>query len=92
MDNNGNTLRRELKLLRDAREGLDWFNEHYAELVEHYDNKFIAIKNKAVVASSANLDDLLEELRRKKINPAEAVIKYLTRARATQMKAGKPKI
>ncbi|MCW4034246.1 MAG: hypothetical protein NWF03_02650 [Candidatus Bathyarchaeota archaeon] len=44
-------------------DNLDWFTEHYDELEKNYGNKVLAIKNRKVIAVSASLEKLLDELR-----------------------------
>ncbi|MDD5337252.1 MAG: hypothetical protein PHS02_02105 [Candidatus ainarchaeum sp.] len=67
-------------ILRNARKDLEWFGEHYTELVTKYDEQFIAIKNAQPIASASNMEDLIAYLNKSGIDPVTTLIKYVTRA------------
>ncbi len=70
----------ELDLLRAGRSDLSWLSENYAQILKSYDNQFVAVKDKEVIAASKNMDALLRELKRKKIDPATTLVQFVTSA------------
>jgi hypothetical protein len=57
------------KDLERLEEDSAWVTQHY-ESLKKYQGKVVAVKNKDIIAVSENLDTLLEELEKKKENPA----------------------
>ncbi len=57
------------KDLERLEEDSAWVTQHY-ESLKKYQGKVVAVKNKDIIAVSENLDTLLEELEKKKDNPA----------------------
>ncbi len=70
----------ELQLLKSANEDAVWLKSHYKSLIGAYDNQFIAIKNRSVIAASTTLDGLFRELGRKRLDPAKLLVKHLSSA------------
>ncbi len=70
----------ELQMLQSTKQDLKWLNENYASVLNAYDNQFVAIKDQRPVASASSLEDLLKELKRKKIDPLSTLIKYMSKA------------
>ncbi len=64
----------DLELLMDSEENLQWFQENSKEIQEQFTNKIIAIKNKKIVASADNINELLRVLKDKNIDPSEVLI------------------
>jgi len=66
--------------LRAHLEKLDrdsiWVNEHYDDF-RKYQGKVIAIKDRQVIAVQDSLEELLEELKKKKENPALLLIEAI---------------
>ena len=47
---------------------IEWFTTHYEEITRDREGKYIAIKDKKIVAESNNFDELLRTLERDKID------------------------
>ena len=66
--------------LRTCLEKLDedsvWLNENY-DAFQKYQGKVIAIKNKQIIAMRDTLEELLEELEKKKEDPAFLLIQAI---------------
>ena len=64
----------EIKLFKMHEQNEDWFNLHYKELKEKYENKFIAIKDKKIIFIEDEIEKLLENLEKEGINIDEVFI------------------
>ncbi len=69
----------ELQMLQSTKQDLKWLNEHYSTILGRFNNQFVAIKGQQPIASAATLDELLKDLRKRKINPVSALIKFISR-------------
>lgn len=69
----------ELQMLQSTKQDLKWLNKNYSTVLNMYDNRFVAIKGQQPIASAATLDELLKDLRKRKINPVSALIKFISR-------------
>ena len=66
-------------MLQSTRQDLKWLNENYASVLNAYDNQFVAIRGQQPIASATTLDGLLKDLKKRKINPVSALIKFISR-------------
>ncbi len=55
----------------------DWFDLNYEELRRKYPNKFIAIKDKKVIAVSSDLNSLIDELKALNIDLNKVLIEFI---------------
>lgn len=53
-------------LLETFEKNWKWFSDHYDQLEKKYPDKVVAIKDQKVIAVSAKVEDLLDELKAKK--------------------------
>ena len=64
----------DLELLEISEENLEWFQENSKEIQEQFTNKIIAIKDKRIIASAENINELLKLLKEKNIDSSEVLI------------------
>ena len=65
------------ELLDLAEENLKWFIANSSNIRDKFSNKLIAIKDKTIVASSENTDELLNILKEKGIDDSEVLIEVI---------------
>ena len=63
----------ELSMERFEKDG-EWFDEHQEELQKKYMGKVIAIKEQKIIGVNRKLDDLLNEIKSKGLDPANVYI------------------
>jgi len=67
----------ELQMINEMEQDNKWLESHYEEIRKNYENKFIAIKNKVIVASSSTLDGIMKELEEKGENSSLVSIEFI---------------
>ena len=67
-----------MQLLNEADSDLVWFKEHLEDLKESYDQEFVAIKNGRIVGSDKDVEKLLKELKKKKIDSKNVLIQFVS--------------
>ncbi len=72
-----NKMLSDLDLLNSAEESLKWFIANSSKIKNKYPNKLIAIKDKTIVASSGNTEELLKTLKEKGIDDSEVLIEVI---------------
>lgn len=50
---------------------------NHNSLVEKYNNRFIAVKEEKIVASGKDFEVVLEEVRKKGLNPSFTIIRFI---------------
>lgn len=55
----------------------NFISEKSAEFSQKYARKFVAIKNRQIVAVGDNFETLIEEVKQKGFNPAQVLIQYV---------------
>jgi hypothetical protein len=68
-----------LEVLNQGTRDLQWFHQHKKELQEKYDEQFVAIKDRRILASCRTLPELIESLKKSKQNPANVLIEYVSK-------------
>jgi len=68
----------DLELLNKAEENLEWFKENFSKIQERYPGKVIAIKDKKIIDSTKNSQQLLESLKNKRIDDSEVIIERIS--------------
>ena len=66
-----------LELLDSSEENLEWFSNNFKEIQDKFSNKIIAIKDKKVIASAKNSEELLNTLKKNKIDESEVLIEIV---------------
>ena len=69
----------ELSLLKKFEEDTSWMAKNYKELQEKYAGKFIAILDKEIVGVNENVEDLIEDLKKKLTDDelSRTIIEYI---------------
>ena len=67
----------ELQLLNNANNNLEWLQKHYKQLKVDFPDKFIAIKNGKVIASSTTMEKMLQKLEQIHENTDNVLIKFI---------------
>jgi len=57
---------------------VEWFQSHYEDLKKQYKNEYVAIDNKKVLGHDADIERLIEKMRRKYGDLGAFVVEYLT--------------
>ena len=55
-----------------------WLNEHYDEIYRKYRNEFVAVKDRRIIAHNSDFEDLLKELKAKRIDLREVLVEYIS--------------
>ena len=63
------------EFLRASRENLEWFNKNYGKLKRKYDNQWVVIQKKEVVANSSTYDQIVDTLNKE--DKKTAIIEFV---------------
>lgn len=63
-----------LELLDISEKNLSWFNDNFENISEKHAGRIVAIKNKEIVASAKNINELLDILKKQNIDESEVLI------------------
>jgi hypothetical protein len=55
----------------------EWLRSHYDELLEQFNQEYVAIRNQQVIESAKDLDELKQELREKNIEPKDILVEFI---------------
>jgi hypothetical protein len=66
-----------IQLLIQLEKDNEWFKSNYKEIEAKYEKEFIAIKDKEIVAHAKSIDELIRNLKSKKIDPATTLVKFI---------------
>jgi hypothetical protein len=69
-------------MLKSGQEDLQWFSTNFSKLTNRYNNRFVAFKNKNILDSDANLDELLNKLDEKHIDRNTVLIEFVSKVRS----------
>ncbi len=69
----------ELEALVNFEKDNKWLQEHYTEIQDRYEGKFVAVENGNIIASDRNLEDLLRKLRENGKDPAMLLVEFVRR-------------
>jgi len=70
-------MKANLELLQEAEGNLEWFQENFEIIQEQFEKQIIAIKDKRVIASARNIEELLKILEEKEIDQSEVLIENM---------------
>jgi len=62
------------KLVLQLEADMDWLRENYSELAGRYEGKFVAIKEKQIVAEAEKFEELMRELESRGLDPRSLII------------------
>lgn len=71
-------MSQELQLLNELNSDLTWFKDNFKELEKHYDNRFIAIRNGKILSENKDLEKLMKDLKKKKIDSADVLVQFVS--------------
>lgn len=69
-------LERSSPALQEAERARTFWNAHYDEFLARYPDQFVAVHDGRVIASSAHLVDLLDQIERLGLKPTQVWSKY----------------
>jgi ABC-type phosphate/phosphonate transport system ATPase subunit len=67
----------EVQVLKAMENDTEWINAHQEELTKKYSERFIAVKSGKVMAADKDFENVLKELYKKGISPAETVVRFI---------------
>ncbi len=68
----------EMLLLNKLDQDIEWFKENQTKLEKEYDNNFIAVSERKVMAFDRDLDSLLNKLKELKLDPSNMFIRFVS--------------
>ncbi len=63
------------EIFQNSRENLEWFKDNYKSIRRKYDNQWIIVQRREVVANSSNYDQIVECL--KKEDRKSALVEFV---------------
>ena len=69
----------DLVLLNNSNVALEYFRLHLHKIIEDFNNKFIAIKERNIIDSGETMDILLHKLTKKGEDTSVVVIKFVSK-------------
>ena len=70
------------QLILNGQRDLTWFESNIKSIKMDYNNRFIAICNKNILESDANLDNLMEKLNKKGIDTSNVIIRFISKIKS----------
>ncbi len=70
--------KQQLMQLKKFEEDNNWLQQKYEEMQEKYSKKYIAVKNKKVIASGKSMDELINKLKEMGEKPDLLVVEFIT--------------
>jgi len=67
----------ELEMINEMEQDNKWLVSNYEEIRRKYENKFIAIKDKNIIASNPTLEGIIKDLKEKGENPSFVLIEFI---------------
>jgi hypothetical protein len=64
-----------MQMLRMAYDNLKWFRDNYDRLKKQYDDKWVAVKDKKVIASGNSFENVVTSL--KESDRRHAIVEYM---------------
>ena len=61
----------------EMKDDSSFISEKIAEFGRNYAGKFVAVKNKQIVAIGDDFERVIEEIKRKNLNPSSVLIQYI---------------
>ena len=69
------------QLLQRGTDDLDWLNQNLLQIRKDFNNQFIAINGKRIVANAATLDAVMAELKKKRIDLSNTIVQRISTVR-----------
>lgn len=73
-------MNEEALILLELKEGnldLEWISKNYSNLQKDYSDKFVAVKDKRIFSVASKLEELINNLKKHKKDPAEFLIEFI---------------
>jgi len=71
-------MNQELKLLHNFEQDSKWFHNNIDEIIKKgFVNKFVAVKNKNIISSEKESNELIKDLEKKGENPSYIFIEFV---------------
>ena len=67
-----------LELLKKSEREIEWLDQNFEMISKEYDQKFVAIKEGKVVAIGTDMEEIIKNLKAKKIDPSVTLIKFIS--------------
>lgn len=64
----------EIQLLERILKSFEYVQKNFDELAKKFEGKLVALMEEEIVASSDTIEDLIEQIEKKGINPAEVYV------------------
>ena len=71
-----------VELLKKSQRNLEWFGTHRDELIERFEDQFVAIDNEHVIEVDNDFDSLLQKLKSKNMDPSKVLIKFISKIKS----------
>ncbi len=71
-----------IKMLKTGQDDLKWFNANFSNLLEKYNEKFIAFYNKEIIDSDTDLNRLMSKLESRNINTSNVIVRYISKIKS----------
>ncbi|MBI2650750.1 hypothetical protein HYX04_05585 [Candidatus Woesearchaeota archaeon] len=68
-----------IKMLTKGQNDLKWFDLHLNELINEYNEKFIAFQEDNVIEFDSDLNKLMKKLENKNIDTSNLIIKFVSK-------------
>ncbi len=66
-------------MLKSGQNDLLWFDSNFNKLLEKYNEKFIAFRNREVIDANSDLNRLISNLEIKHIDTSNIIIKFVSK-------------
>ena len=70
-----------VEMIVTGQKDLAWFESQKNELIEKFDNKFIAFQNKQVLESDVDVDKLVLKLQSKGLDTSQVLIRFVSKTK-----------
>lgn len=68
---------RQAQIFRIFEKDGDWFDANHDDIQEKYADQFVAVNKCKVVAHDKDMDKLIEQLEKKRLNPAFTLVRFV---------------
>lgn len=66
-------------MLKSGQSDLIWFDSNFNKLLEKHNEKFIAFRNREVIDSNSDLNNLINNLESRHIDTSNIIIKFVSK-------------